>query len=345
MTRQKLSLCPAALVSLLLSASLAVAQPAPGRGRPDNAQPDPKAYSPAKQGGTVTLKFPGGTVREYVDMVRKNAVDVYVNVSFTDSVEKLEMPSIEFTGVFVGTALEAVTQMVAPHAEQTVKVRELRGGSGIPGETLYILGLVSNNPLGTTPGPKMVVFSLNDLIGPAWIAHQPNDGTIAAETILTAVETAARTAQAEAPPPDIRFHKESGMLLLRGSREQLEAAHEVFAHLHDDINSRRIMENSQRQAERQNETSHSAMQQLQAEVAQRSEQAQKAESDARTLSREIAKHEAAVEMLRHELDKRSEEMAKLAEDRRHAQDRIAELERIVDQYKAQYGDHKGNPPK
>lgn len=229
----------AALLAAALAAPSALAQPSPRANRPDNAQPEPKVFAPGKQSGTVTLKFPGGTVRDYVEMVRKNAVDVVVNVSFTDSVDQLEMPAIEFTGVFVGTALDAVSKMVAPHAEQFVHVNQLRGGSGITGETLYILGLESNGP-GATPPRKMIVLSLNNLIGSPWAPRGSEEGAIPAATILTAIETAARAAPGDGVAPDIRYHKESGMLLVQGTRNQLEVVQQVFSHFQDDVSSRHV---------------------------------------------------------------------------------------------------------
>jgi type II secretory pathway component GspD/PulD (secretin) len=79
-----------------------------------------------------------------------------------------------------------------------------------------------------------MVLSLNGVTKPAWANGGP-DG-LPVETVLTAVETAIMMAgQDEQNPPTMRFHRESGLLIVKGTPEQLSTAGQVVESLSVDV--------------------------------------------------------------------------------------------------------------
>lgn len=187
----------------------------------------------------VSLTFGGGTLAEFVARVR--ACDSRVNIVLSTDAARAEVPPIELHGAGLDQVVQAVAASAT--AEFTVVAREYRGG----GELVYTLVAAPVSP--GAPMPRRVdpnervvtqVFSLNALTDVAKDGNATGTG-FAAPAILSAVETAI---EASAPGvagvvPLLRYHPDSGLLIVRATREQIEIAKDVLVNLENDVSRRR----------------------------------------------------------------------------------------------------------
>jgi len=81
------------------------------------------------------------------------------------------------------------------------------------------------------------VLSLNQLCRPEWSGPSENGDRLPRETVLSAIETAVNLASGEptASQPQIRFHPDSGLLIIVGSGDQVNAAEMVIENLVKDL--------------------------------------------------------------------------------------------------------------
>jgi hypothetical protein len=132
-------------------------------------------------------------------------------------------------GVSVDQALECACALAEGPVD--VGVKEFRGD----GETVYTILARSKARVTAGPDPEepsQRVFTLNHLTMPrAGSAVQP----LKVESILSAVELATA---GEGQPPTIRYHQDSGVLLVRGTRTQVDQASEVIQVLSKDLDNR-----------------------------------------------------------------------------------------------------------
>ena len=217
------------LFSLALSLAALAQEPQP----PAESRPRPNMTQPV----LVTLSFPGGTLAECVNKIR--ASEPRANIVVADDAAAATVPGLELRGAGLEQALEGISAVAM--ADFTVSVREFRGA----GEPVYSIVAVSN--VGPTP-PRAAralreqedrtatqVFSLNRLTDNSTSGGAVSIG-FPAKTILSAVEAAMAGGQMN--EPFLRFHQDSGLLIVRGSREQLAIAHEVLASLQRDVEHR-----------------------------------------------------------------------------------------------------------
>ncbi len=179
----------------------------------------------------ISLSFPGGTIADFVAQVRSK--EAKVNIVIAEAAKGARLPAIELRGAGLDQALEAAC--VVAEGDHDIRVKDFRGA----GEPVYsVLATprqgVARGPA-TTIGParesaNTQVYSLNHLT-----ADAPEIGFPAA-VILSSIE-AATAAGGEAVT--VRYHKESGLLILRGG-PQLHVAHQVIESLGKDVERRRV---------------------------------------------------------------------------------------------------------
>ena len=209
--------------------------PAPQSPAPQNAGPS----GPQNQGevgpgrlkreSVVTLAFPGGTLATLVTALRAaepNNTNIVVAPRAADAL----IPPMDLRGAGVEQALQSACMVAEGPIEISVKE-----SNGI--RPLYTIIARDRRQQQQQPGfpgqdPDEVfqrVFSLNHLT----TRGDVNSGVeaLAVETILSAVELAT-TADGKAPL--MRYHKDSGILLVRGTQQQVQRASEVLAVLADD---------------------------------------------------------------------------------------------------------------
>jgi hypothetical protein len=230
-----------ALTAAVLAGVVGVAgfaRPAPGQDEhrmPGAAQPE----QPKAPDLVVTVDFPGGTVGQYIDALKKAAGRQAVNVVTSRAATEVPIGPISLREVSVFTALSAISTAAGRDTIWNVKPLAAPMSKAIEG---YALEFAPQQP-----GPRMVVpsdtsiqvFSLRDLIEPL-----PGDPpgvplTKPPEVVLTAVKASLDLLGDRAAQPDMKFHEDSGLLIIHGTGEQIGAVSQALSQMRDDVRRRR----------------------------------------------------------------------------------------------------------
>lgn len=154
----------------------------------------------------LDLDFPGGTVGQYVDAVR--AAQPAANIVVSPDAAEFPMPPVQLKGVSVEAAMGAIKQEVGDSQSGKSWV----GAEPIPtrGSAEQVFRVMA----GSQPGQsnQTVVISLAETLR----ANGPR--ALKIEDILSAIEAATNMTS---PPPKIRFHAETSLLLFHGTADQV----------------------------------------------------------------------------------------------------------------------------
>lgn len=227
------------LKTLLIAAALTAAPAFGQTGLPmRSGQPGvPQQYaggmqeSPFGSGETFSVDFAGGSIAEFLNAVERARGGKAVNVVVTES-DGIVVDPLKLTNVNVESAMEALQYAARTAGGQPVGVGDFGGKEG---EKVYALrSMAGPRALGSPSRSDTSVLSLNGVTKPEWAKGGPEG--LPVETVLTAVETAISMAGREGQnPPTMRFHRESGLLILKGTPEQLSTASLVVESLASDI--------------------------------------------------------------------------------------------------------------
>jgi len=172
---------------------------------------------------------------EFVATLR--AVEPKANVIVATAAASARLPAIELRGAGIEQALEGACAVA--EADSLVRVAEWKG-SGEPVYSIIVMhqgvnpGTATTNAPAPKPDDSAQVFSLNRLTD--------GDPRLAAiesfkiETILSAIE--AGTAD-DSKKAVLRYHRESGLLFLRGTRAQISIVKDLLTNLERDLDERR----------------------------------------------------------------------------------------------------------
>lgn len=214
-------------------ANQAPAQPAAAPERPGDAQPPQAPAQPL-----IDVDFPGGALTAYIAALRKAAGDAPVNAVFSDVAAKLPLHAIELHQVTVGAALEAIE---AAHTGEFVVFVNPVADSTQTGAMIYRIEVAGKSGRPSPPKQSTHVFQI-----PA------GDGAAPTEESLAAAEAAAALAGGEQAEAVLRFHEGTGLLIARGTTEQIAAISETLtllkrqADLRVEAMRRRAVEGQQR---------------------------------------------------------------------------------------------------
>lgn len=215
------TLRPAALVisTILLVAGAAHAQqPGAPSGRPQ--YPYPTAPAP-EEPMIADVNFPGGTIREYIEYLRSVAPNNAVNVVAEDEVGQATVPAIRLKGVTVGQAVD-VLETISGDGREIETRTALTTGS-----TAMVYSLRYSRVHQPSPQSPISVFQVSDIID----SGNGGAGTMPVNTLLTALEQAMVMVGGE--PPEVKFHPDSGLLLLKGGRQQMDTAMDLLVNLRE----------------------------------------------------------------------------------------------------------------
>jgi hypothetical protein len=153
--------------------------------------------------------------------------------------------------VLKGAGLEQALSgaAMAAEADFEVRVKEFRG-EGEPVYSIVAYARPQQVVAGVAgPDPKaeqQSVFSLNELTGAQPFDVEP----FSVETILGALRLAT---EGEQNPPRIRFHEDSGLLLVRGTQAQIGVVQLTLSTMRNDLSERQRRHSSLEQQRRQRE--------------------------------------------------------------------------------------------
>lgn len=203
------------LLPLLLAVPASAQDPAAPGG-----QSAPAARITAAE--TVTLSFRGGSLKELLDAIRAQAGTV--NIVASELAAAVNLPAIELRQAPLQSALESIA-MVVPEPYRAKAI----ASSVALGAPVYSLAIVANR--GGTGLVEVRVFSLDALSKPLPGDAGAASTTVAARTVLSAIEVGARVL---GEPIELRFHEESLLLFVKGTKQQLELVQQVLGNLQRD---------------------------------------------------------------------------------------------------------------
>jgi hypothetical protein len=177
--------------------------------------------SSVKRPASITIDFPGGTATEYVDALRKAAKDV--NVALVADVSSVRVPPVSLKNVDPIAAAEILRSVPEEQGGRFVQfeLRYEKARSADQSGLITVGAKISNKQ---HPGGDAVisrVFAVSNLL--------MND--IKPADLLTSVQTALEMNQNPAMPAQIRFHEATGLLIVRGTGEQVETVTAVVEQL------------------------------------------------------------------------------------------------------------------
>lgn len=186
-----------------------------------DAPPQKQVVRPSVE--LITVHFAGGTLGDFVDLLRQT--DPKANIIVSPQATEAALPPLELKGAGIEQALEVACSVA--ESMWNVQVKEFRG----PGQPVFSI-IVSPRPKPAVPPPAeshTQVFSLVQLTADA----DQGIGT-KVETVLSAINAATESRLAT-----MRFHQESGLLIVRGDAGSLNLVREVLSELEGDVKRRR----------------------------------------------------------------------------------------------------------
>lgn len=226
-------------------------------------QPAPAPNSTAAASAVFDLDFPGGTVEEYLAHVRARSGQPSV-VVLSPELNAMRMQPVKVARVSMGGAVRIVEALPTPTtASPPFRIRLSGTGTTLPGEQMvWILSLehAPTKPPQPVDAPQVSVLRLAEIMnaeGPDGLDEEKVDTLLEAIGIGVAMlsETTPSSVAEEtrrqrlieyeaglAPAPsrsevqsrttfEIKLHKRSGLLFLRGTEREIMLAHEVIANL------------------------------------------------------------------------------------------------------------------
>lgn len=182
--------------------------------RPAVQEPDP--------GPRLDIDFPGGTVADYLKAVQKAATEAGSDganvVPFTD-LSKRSMPPVRLKSVEFATAMN----LLANVAWKDENAHNWRLRPDWMGDAVAVNA--EQLSFGRMEGDSSAVWSIE--------RFQP---LVPAEDVLSAIEAALSTIGGD---PTVRYHPETGLVIVRGAGEHLNAVAIVLDGLEGTVDSRR----------------------------------------------------------------------------------------------------------
>ncbi len=201
-------------------------QQAPQQPPPQRQRPDQPALP------VIDLSFPGGSVIDYVAALRK--ANPEANIVVDPEAAQIPMPAVTLRRVTVPAALAVIRRRSVNDGRTVVELYVEDLPSFSPEERpTYQVGARTSGYAGRPPPPAKStnVWTVANLLG----------GDLTSRRLLSAVETALEVVGGE-PKPDVRFHEDTGLVIARGSGEQIAAIDEVIDQLTNALKERQDAE-------------------------------------------------------------------------------------------------------
>ncbi|HYE02906.1 MAG TPA: hypothetical protein VD963_06695 [Phycisphaerales bacterium] len=203
-------------------------QPTPGSAQPPRPVM-PSQTEPVDVGPQVSVNFPGGTLQQFVEQLRAASGEDPANIVCHAETSSIAVPPIQLQHVTVGSALAALNYLTYG-SERPVSVTVIDG----PAPVLAVAPMHRS-----AAGVSTSVFSLAEIIGAA--AGEERQRRV--QPVLMAIEAALLFSGGQG---NARFHEDSGLLMVRGSHDDLQLVHSVIAALRDEARQREHQQAAQR---------------------------------------------------------------------------------------------------
>ncbi len=215
------------ITPLVAALALLIASP------PSLAQSDPGSSGAGANSESLSVQFPGGTLREYVNALNA-ATETPLNIILQNEAADLPVPPIELRSVAVGTALEVAVPdrsevFMADDGSQgrlTQTIRQINSDSRFA--PAYIINVVRQtrrpgvNSASSQPSTSIEVFSLAEIVR--------DESEI--ESALHAVDIALGLSPSS-NKAELKYHEETGLLIVSGTKAQIKSINKVIVRLSD----------------------------------------------------------------------------------------------------------------
>ena len=175
----------------------------------------------------VSLKFPGGTLADYVETLR-DAVGTLNIVLSGPEVGAVRLPPIELESVMLHSAMAVLEGEVWLNNSAHLRVSVEQLGFSTD-ENVKPVFRVTAHRRGGPASPDVHVWSVAGLLAQG----------VESAGVLTAVETAIDLLEGNYQAAEVRFHEATGLLIASGQEQQLEAIDRVVDGLHRSVDERR----------------------------------------------------------------------------------------------------------
>ncbi len=236
---------------ILTAQSVPSTQPEPGSVQARQNLTQAAASRTQDTSPLLTLRFPGGSLPEYAQAVKLASEGSPVNVVIRGEADDVRIPQVFLERVSARSALELVT------GSYTINDLPVRVDLSIPGafpnaftgpgEPIYLIEVRRETGRRTLQTGRLMpaetlVVSIRDLITP--LPGEPADSPLPREAVLTAIETALTTATPDADPA-VRFHEDTGLVIMNAPPVALGAAQSAINAISADLARRREIVKSQ----------------------------------------------------------------------------------------------------
>jgi hypothetical protein len=209
----------------------------------------------------LSIRFQGGTAEEYVRAI-KEAASFPVNVILSPAARTVQLASIELQDVNTITAVKAM-QAASNGSEGRWDIDVLGGGRSQGGDAFGVdyfsremqekvnaqdRQMLAGLPGGAGPNPSsgVVVCSVRELLGGAG-SMQAGD-RVSPDALLSAVEAALQMTMGEqGPPPEVKFHPQTALLIVRGTEMQQATVKNVLDQMRKDADARKSEQDAKKQ--------------------------------------------------------------------------------------------------
>jgi hypothetical protein len=175
----------------------------------------------------ISMQFAGGTLAEFVDVIQ-SLPKCNVNIVLGTEAGMVHIPGMKMNYVAPLTAIQAAVAVSEGPAGRQLAL-EVLGAGGEKGTTVAISQRSREGPADVTQ--NLMVFSIKDIIDAK--------GVDAAESLFSAVKLGLSMIENEpgaaaAPAADIKLHKESSLMLIRGTPRQLQTISQILDPIRSD---------------------------------------------------------------------------------------------------------------
>lgn len=190
-------------------------------------------------GPVLDTQFAGGTLGDYIEAVERAAGADAPTVMIRGDAEGIRVAPVDLRQIHMFSAIQLLdgdhmgADNETPYGVRSVNVGAPSGGR--PAYLVTVQGYGRSKP--GAPERDFMVLPIRQITEA--LPGDPPEIVIPAETVLTAVETVIAIADPEGSATEIRFHPESGLLMLAGPSKALVAAEQVLGQITRDVEQRR----------------------------------------------------------------------------------------------------------
>lgn len=181
------------------------------------------AQSPSNpmQTGTslVSMKFPGGSVADYVIALKKAAGNV--NIIAAIETGEVSMPAVDLTNASLDSALSVLDGRTAQLPDRHIKLQLRTDGTGKPNEqSVYTV-------------EALVQGRLVDghIIQRVWSVKAILDEGTKANDLLTAIQTSLDLLNDAVKPAQLKFHEATALIIARANPNQIDAIEQIIGQM------------------------------------------------------------------------------------------------------------------